>query len=276
MALFGIGSDLDGACDAIYCFCLARTAALLGAAGAEILARPCLEIVALGDIAAVVTAVSRDAFCGAGADTRLEDLAWVGPRACGHEEIVEAVMRVSPVFPARFGTLFSCRERLTLWIEAHQAAVRAALDRFADHEEWALKGSLDATTAEGGLLAAGFARCDWPPSPGARYLEEQRIRASVARQLEAWVNERRELIARSLFRHVVDFRARALPTAVENGHGAPMFNWAVLVPTASVAALRRSVRQLNRIYGRRGVAVECSGPWPPYSFCASPQPGGEG
>ncbi len=273
MALFGIGSDVD--VDAIYCFCLARTTALLGAADGEILTDPSIEIAAFGDIAAIVTPVSREEFCGPAAESRLQDLAWVGPRACGHEAVVEAAMRVSPVLPARFGTLFSCRERLALWIETHRAAVCAALDRFAGHQEWAIKGALDTKTAEDGLLAAGFARCTWPGSPGARYLEAQRIRASVAQQLEVWVNEQRELMARSLLPHVADFRARKLPAVVTKAGSTPIFNWAALVRARGVAGLHHCVDQLNGTYASGGVTIECSGPWPPYSFSVWPEPDGE-
>ena len=34
------------------------------------------------------------------------DLAWVAPRVCRHEAVIEEAMRQSPVLPARFATLF--------------------------------------------------------------------------------------------------------------------------------------------------------------------------
>jgi hypothetical protein len=262
--------------DALYCFCLARSAALPGGVPGEIHGEPCLEIIPFGDVAAVVAPVSREEFCGPGADTRLHDLAWVGPRACRHEAVVEAVMRTSPVIPGRFGTLFSDRERLASWVERHRVGVRAALDRFANHQEWAVKGTLDTGTAATRLLAARPARSSSARSPGAQYLQEQSIRAGIGEELQAWVSEVREQIAEQLLAHaVVDVCERALPAGAQGSRSGPILNWAVLVPGTKIDQLRACVQRLHRRYARQGVVLGCSGPWPPYSFCAPFEPNGE-
>jgi len=66
---------------------------------------------------ALVGIVRIDDFCGPEAERRLSDLKWVSERAFGHERVVECGFRHGPVFPARFGTLFSSLGALERFIE---------------------------------------------------------------------------------------------------------------------------------------------------------------
>ena len=61
-----------------------------------------------GDLCAIAKRVSLDEdSCGPDADRRLEDPAWVTPRALDHGRVIAEVFRASPVLPVPFGTLFS-------------------------------------------------------------------------------------------------------------------------------------------------------------------------
>lgn len=59
-----------------------------------------------GRVAAVVSHVAQAEFCGPAGEANLQDLAWLAPRACRHQAVLEQAMRQGPVWPARFGTLF--------------------------------------------------------------------------------------------------------------------------------------------------------------------------
>ena len=96
--------------------------------------------------AAVVCELRQEEFCGA--DARFQDLAWIGPRACRHHRVIEAVMKHSPVLPARFGTLFSSFDSLHRFMTRHAGTITGFLDRVTGQQEWALKGSLDKRRAE--------------------------------------------------------------------------------------------------------------------------------
>src|SRR3972149_2290049 len=63
-------------------------------------------------VAAVLCGVPLEMFSGPDAEERLKDLAWIGPRACRHEEVILAARRHVPVLPVRFGTVFSTLELL--------------------------------------------------------------------------------------------------------------------------------------------------------------------
>lgn len=222
-------------------------------------------LIPFGDVLAVVSVVNRDDFCGPAAEGLMKDLAWVAPRASHHERVVEAVMRTSPVVPARFGTLFSSRERLVAWLATQHAAITRALDQLAGHEEWAVRGRLNRPAAEAVLVAAA-ARTPRSMSPGARYLEERRIRAGIGQDLTTWLQTVREQIVEHLFAHAAAFRERAVSVGALEGEGIPVLNWAFLVQAERVEPFRACVQQIGASHAEYGLALDHSGPWPPYSF----------
>jgi hypothetical protein len=266
---------------AIYVFCLARANAVAQIDGAGIDGDHPLELIGAGNLVAVVSAATVEDFSGPAAEARMRELGWIGPRVCRHEEVIELVMRRSPVIPARFATLFSSRRSVTTWLETHHDSILCALDRFADHQEWAVKGAVHKAKAEAPLIAAALARSQRSTSPGVRYLEERRIRAGIGQELDAWLKRLCDDIARRLLEHAVELRQRSIGTQWSPDHAAPLFNWAFLLPPARVGGFRSCIEEISTAQADQGITVECSGPWPPYSFsppldpdvCGQPQPG---
>lgn len=257
---------------AVYLYCVARPGALAPIDGPGVDGERPLDLIPFEDIVAVVSAVRIDDFLGPLAEARMRDLAWVGPRACRHEEVIERVMRVSPVVPARFATLFSSRETLATWLETHHDAISRALDRFAEHDEWAVKGTLDRRNAEARFLAAALTRHEGvlSSSPGRRYIEERKIQAGIGQELDTWLKEVSARIARALLDRAVEFREReVVPSGALNEEGARILNWAFLVSRSRVDNFNARLQRINAEHAQHGLVLDLSGPWPPYSFCPS-------
>ena len=166
----------------LYLYCLARASLLHKLAGPGLDGQNSLAVLSFRDIAAIWSPVSLHDFCGEGAAASLQDLAWVGPRACRHEEVVEQVMGLSPVLPARFGTIFSSPDKLERLLRQHHGRIDAFLDRVRGQEEWALKGLLDKARARGEFFQLQLtAAADQLAalSPGKRYFQEQRLRGQA-------------------------------------------------------------------------------------------------
>jgi hypothetical protein len=252
-----------------YLFCLARSGLVPAVAGEGLDGRAPLLSQRFLDIAAVVTLVSVDDFCGAEAESRMQDLSWIGPRACRHEEVVEGVMGLSPVLPAPFGTLFSSAASLEKWLGEHYGAVTEFLDRVGDKQEWAVKGFLDRARARDAILSTFLANESESLaslSPGNRYLREQRIRSGAEKELNACLKELSLGIANDLQKQSSDFRERrVLSNKGPEGRGM-IWNWAFLVPRGEVREFRLRMEGVNAEYGPRGLVLEMDGPWPPYSF----------
>lgn len=258
--------------EAIYLFCLARSGQLTAMEGTGMDGRSPLFQWNLRDITAVLSMASLEEFSGPSGESRMEDLAWVGPRACHHEAVIEGTMRHSPVLPARFGTLFSSLESLENLLTRHYDAISEFLDRVTDKEEWAVKGLLDRDKARERLFSMILAtdEADLSSSPGMHYFQEQRIRAEVENELSSWLKVVLKRIASNIARHASDVSERRPLSQEVTGKDIDMvLNWAFLVPRNAMADFRADIDRANADHARQGLVFELSGPWPPYSFCPS-------
>jgi hypothetical protein len=264
--------------EGLYLLCFARAGLLPHIEGKGIDGRSPLFLWRVRDVVAVLCRISLADFCGASAERRMRDISWLGPRVCRHEKVVEHVMRHSPVFPARFGTIFSSLESLESLLERHGGEISCFLDRVADKEEWAVKGFLDRARAREGLFSTSLsARSEALASlsPGTRYVEQKRIHRGMEKEVTRWLSEVLKRVANDFSRQSSDFRERKV-LGGENRRGDMILNWAFLVSRSGVVDFRRRVDSANADFSQRGLTFELSGPWPPYSFCPSLEKEDEG
>ena len=256
----------------LYLYCLARLSRLPSPLpeGPGLDGQSPLEVASYQDLAAVLSPVSLEDFCGPEAEERLQDLTWIGPRIIRHQEVVAGVMRHSPVLPARFGTIFSSPASLTEVLRRHHHTIAGFLERVTDQEEWAVKGMLDRSGAKEKLFSIKLAEeADrlGALSPGQRYFQEQRLRAGCDQDLQHWLKDVSRELWTGLRDYAADVRERAVLSRKASGSDQDMvWNWAFLVPVAVMPAFLARVREAGAQYAHRGLTLECTGPWPPYSF----------
>jgi hypothetical protein len=258
---------------AIYLYCLTHSGHLRPIEGPGVDGKNPLFLHEFLEIVAVVSTVSLDEFCGSSAESRLQDLSWVGPRACRHEEVIEQVMRYSPVLPARFGTLFSSLDSLDKLLQKHHDAILRFLGCVADKEEWSVKVLLDRATAKWERLSKVLSNESGRHAslpPGMRYIQEQRIRADIEKELSGWLEGVCRKIANDLSNYPADFcQRRILAHGTTRSDGDMVRNWAFLIPRSAVPDFQTRIREVNANYFPQGLVFELSGPWPPYSFSLS-------
>jgi len=159
-----------------------------------------------------------------------------------HEEVVEALMADRDLLPVRYGTRLDDEAEVARAMEGRSEELAAALDRVRGAVELSVRVMAAAATPS-------------PPDPvattsGAEYL---RLRA----QAEA----SREDAAGALYEPLAAL-------ARESAQGRPrppeLFRAAYLVERGAVDSF---VAEVGRLQGESpGLAVLCTGPWPPYSF----------
>ncbi|MHB8069369.1 MAG: GvpL/GvpF family gas vesicle protein [Desulfobaccales bacterium] len=255
----------------LYLFCLAWLSRLppLPLEGRGLNGSP-LQVISFQHLAAVCCQVPLEDFCGPDAEERLRDLSWIGPWAIHHQEVVAGVMLHSPVLPARFGTIFSSPATLDKVLQLHEDTIVRFLERVADQQEWAVKGLLDRSGAKERMyslqLAREAKRLEALP-PGQRYFQEQHLRAAGDQQLQQWLQEICGELWTDLLNYAGEVRKRQLLSRKATGsHKDMIMNWAYLVPENAVADFRTRIREANALWAHRGLVLECTGPWPPYSF----------
>jgi len=227
----------------------------------------------LGDLAAIYSPLSMEEFLGPEGADPTQDLEWVAPRAVRHERVLEEAMQSSPVLPVSFGAIFSSPRALSGAVDAHRREISRFLDDIADKEEWAVKvyanpQHLRAHLEQAPEFLQRLQRL--PETPGARYFHEKKLRREL--------DERSRDEGRSLAAHI---REALVPDAISvkslrlaerglSGRQDDMvLNSAFLVRSGQVRRFTERVQRLAARYQPRGLTVEATGPWPPYSFCPS-------
>jgi len=228
---------------------------------------------------AVLSTVELGEFCDDTAEARLQDLAWLAPRVCRHEAVIEEVMRQAPVLPARFETLFSSMESLKQSIHQHREAIAGFFAELADQEEWAVKGLLDRPAALRSSVSSFQPTAEGPApgaSPGARYFQEKRIKAQWERDFNHRLREFCQQAVAALAACATGFRERSLlaPGAAET-EAEVVLNWAFLISPAALDDFRARLERLNGGEAFPGLKLTLTGPWPPYSFVPDLSDGAE-
>jgi hypothetical protein len=255
---------------AYYLYCLTPGACAIPASAIGVNGKPGVMIHACGGMGAVFSQEELKEFCGPSADVHLQDLAWLGPRVCRHEAVIEEVNNRVPVLPARFATLFTSWDSFERFVLQHQDAITGFFGELGDQREWAVKGLLDRGQALAGPGAPSRPAADErapAASPGARYFEEKRLQAQWERDLNLRLKEFCRRAAAALADHAGSFRERKVPAPVTAETGAEVvLNWAFLVSPPALDEFRGCLARLNAGEAFPGLVLTLTGPWPPYSF----------
>lgn len=221
-----------------------------------------IQIHTHGGIAALVGEVDVRDYTGDLGEQHLQDIAWLGPRACRHAAVLDQAMATGPVFPLPFGTLFSGWSALEQAIEQRSAEINNTLRQVADCQEWSVEGTLNHKQAVDFLLAEGLRSGlhRLPEAAGRRHLEEQKLRRTLAAQLEDWLDPRLADIHRALAALSRDSRPRRLLND-------RVLHWAFLVPVNQIEVFRQTLDAITDSQTPTGLYLRLTGPWPAYTFC---------
>jgi hypothetical protein len=187
---------------------------------------------------------------GAMLAANMENLEWLSAASVRHQRVVSQIAEATTVLPARFGTVFRNEESLREHIRQEKEKLAATLQRIEGTEEWGVKLFLN-------------------PSPPASPIEVSSGR-DYLRAKASMVQVKRE---KKLDPDVVEFArelqsiAAASAPAGKVSSGQPNLEWqaSFLVRKKDRPEWDQMLkRYANRWADRR--EIECTGPWPPYSF----------
>ena len=201
-------------------------------------------------------------------NARLQDLAWLAPRAASHQEVNGRLLELTDaVIPLAFGAIYRDPDGV-------REVLRARADDFADRlralqgrAEWIVsierEGSAAPTGGAVGALDAEIAAA----APGRAFLlgkrrdevirEERRIREAALAE-EAWVAI--EAIAERVYREPL----------IEDPTAAAIARFSVLARREREVELGDVVRKLGASGVSEGYRLRLSGPWPAYRFGGLP------
>jgi hypothetical protein len=259
--------------DAIYLYCLARTGRIPVISGTGIDGKHPLFLQNVEDITAVLSMVFLDEFQGPPAEQGMQDMSWLGQRVWRHEEVIEQVMRHSPVLPVPFATMFHSWTSLEKSLKCHLDTVSEFLVHVTDADEWAVKALMDPVKAKREYRLEILRKEEKylkSLSPGTHYLHTRRILDEKEKSLCNHLKEICKEMAVELNNHSWKFSERRVLSEDVTGKDKRMLlNWAFLVPRLNRDDFLARIRRANEEYAGLGLLFELSGPWPPYSFAPS-------
>jgi hypothetical protein len=221
-----------------------------------------------GDLCAIAKRVSLEEFCGPDAERRLEDPAWVTPRAIDHGRVIAEVFRGSPVLPVPFGTLFSSPRVLGDFLDRNAGLIRGFFEYAANCEEWGIKALLDRERLKRSLIESIARAESVAASPGLRYMRERRAEQMADQQSSAWLERNLSVVADALGQCATRWcLRRILDDAKQLDGREEVLNLAALLARDRVAEFRGLIEAFNRERAEDGLSLVLTGSWPPYSFC---------
>jgi hypothetical protein len=229
-----------------------------------------VDLVGVGGVAALASRLPAATYDPSVIESRVGDVAWLGPRAVAHDEVLSWAGERGAVVPLAMFTIYRDPDALAAMLRARANELAAVLARLAPGQEYAVRvfrvdrdlvrhlGELSPEVAE--LEAQARAA-----PPGQRYLLERKTEA--ARRAEA------QRVAGAVAREAFDMLAASALEAVteppprqEGGRGSAVLHAFFLVRRDGLDPFREALTALVATYGARGFTFEFTGPWPPYHF----------
>jgi hypothetical protein len=163
-----------------------------------------------------------------------------------HDEVVRAVFARNPVLPLRFGTILRDEAAAVRLLADHRDEAIAWLDRVEGHREWGVRARLPHPGKPAEVPEEGLS--------GTEYLAMRRDRLAAAARTRRDGSTAAAALHHALSRHATETAHRTRKSAV------PLLDAAYLVPVAAEPAFHAEAKAHDEL------AVEVTGPWPPYSF----------
>jgi Gas vesicle synthesis protein GvpL/GvpF len=181
--------------------------------------------------------------------SKMEDLEWLAGASVRHQRTVAQIAEVVTVLPARFGTVFTSENSLLQHMQAEKKKLSDALARIEGTEEWGVKLFLN-------------------PSPPASPIEAVSGRDYLRAKAMVQVKKRTELDP-----DVVEFARELQAIAADSAPAGQVSSGQSNLEWQASFLVRKKDRpkwdRLLKRYATRWAdrrEIQCTGPWPPYSF----------
>ena len=183
--------------------------------------------------------------------TNMENLDWLSTASVAHQRAIAALAQKTDILPARFGTVFRDENSLRKHVRARMPELAKDFKRVKDADEWGVK------VFESAPAAATVPKV----KSGKDYLMAKA--AMIPRKNATQIPEE----------ELADFQAAladvaedtAAPGRISSGQRGLSFQTTLLVKRSN----RQPLQSVLKKFSKRWAAtrrIECTGPWPPYSF----------
>lgn len=184
--------------------------------------------------------------------SRMENLDWLAAASVRHQKVVGAIHEQSTVLPARFATVFVSDATLAADLKKRSAELKKDFKRLFGTDEYGVKVF---ATPQSNLSVEA-------PQSGRDYLKrksemlQDRTRVKVTPELEKFIAKVGGIASDATQGGTVTSGQRNL-----------VWQGSFLIPRMRRKQLESALAAFHRQHSKQ-YRVECTGPWPPYSFVA--------
>ena len=187
----------------------------------------------------------------------LQNLDWIAETSVAHQRAVSTIASTVDLLPARLATVFRSQQSLSQHVRKHASVLKRDLERVKDAREWGIKVfALEAVIALPAQVRSGK---DYLKAKAARLPKHQKSQPT---------QEEVDQLARELARVSID---SAAPGRVSSGQKGLAFQTTILVRRKDERKLQKILADYSTRWGGAW-RIECTGPWPPYSFVSRVEP----
>lgn len=208
-----------------------------------------IEPLRLQDLNCWISRVDRTEFADQLAGN-MENLEWLATVGVRHQRAVAELASKVEILPARFGTVFLSDESLQAHVASEQKGIRGVFKKIAGSDEWGVKVFRVANSSRPTMVEA---------TSGTDYLKRKAQTVMPAAKQE-------DPALAALVRGLTALSVDAAPGGKASS-GQPSLVWhgSFLVRREAQKKFASALRKFTAEFAE-GYRVECSGPWPPYSF----------
>jgi hypothetical protein len=187
----------------------------------------------------------------------MQDLDWLAAATTRHQQVVSAIAEAADILPARFGIEFLNDKSLRSHIESQKSHLKADLDRIRGKEEW-------------GVKVFGLPIVSLPKKKirtGKEYLQ---AKSALTHRATDRANPELLNFAKALQVLADDIAEGGKFAAARRDLE---FHKTLLLKRTDRKRLESLVRSYSRKWKNKK-RIECTGPWPPFSFVSQPESSG--
>jgi len=209
-----------------------------------------IEAIECGGLICWVSRVSRTDFADQ-LSSNMENLDWLAAVSIRHQRAVSAIAEATEILPARFGTVFHDESSLQADLQGRKRTLEADFKRIKGCDEWGIKVFMVRPQIERPAIV---------PKSGKDYL---RSRAALLKRPSV----------STLAPDIALFSEAVQRIAVETAGGGTISSGQRDLQWQTSILLRRSEKKKLDVLLKKFTKdwkktrrIECTGPWPPYSF----------
>lgn len=233
-----------------------------------------IHVIPGSGIYAIASRVSQSEFGKVNLEKGLSDMKWLEAKVLEHHAVIEELSGNCTVIPFKFATLFENEANVRAFLEKHGGEFSELLEQLTGKEEWGVKVYCDvhhlkAILREENEGIKKIERDINASSTGEKYFLQKKEDKVMDDILNRVINECSRDSFETLREQSHDACiGKLLPREITKRKEEMILNAVFLIDKTKLVEFENCLRHLREKYTPKGLAFDCTGPWPPYNFCS--------